>query len=275
MFNRRNDESHVFFDDTITENSKSVNINRKGGPRDSQVKGLFKFIPYKYFISAVEQKELLFSSPLCWDDPYDYMFYANPQMNIVSNPRLEVSCFCTSCQHVKDEEAMWRFYGMDYIRIEYNLKTLIKTLEHFAIINHKKGNDIFFYIVPIDYSMGKEQLKKKYKEKKNQYSSLEECLECLSLKRTAYEYEREVRIFAIGNKLYNEKNKKHFKISNVEYDNNLIGSIYLPPLPAIKYDDIKYNYYDNIQTMQNAAIKEKLKVFFNKRKIHQSRLYSK
>lgn len=264
-------KSHVYLSDAIRENKVSITLlddNKKA--KIAQQTSLFRYVRYDYFVSNVKNKTLTFTSPTCWDDPCDYLLYANPHIKIDGMPKVEIACLCTSYKSMKDEEPTWRLYGMDYVRIEMSFFKLVDYLEKIA--EGAYPNEITFYITVIDYSKGKEGIKNIYKSYKNSYHSVEECLYFLSFKRAAFEYEREVRIFAVGKDLYKDS-PQVYATTGMEYTNQLVRSIYLPPLKPIRYNDPRHDYYNKIQEAHNLGLKKRLKDLIPGCNVSQSGLY--
>lgn len=285
-------KSHVFHADNIKENPKSINLllcdkNRGTGFIEDgrRLDSLFHFMKCTDLVEEILSNELTLKSPLCWDDPYDYLFYENFEIQERSN--IEFACLCFSYNKLKDEDALWRIYDENFVRVEFELKALIDKLEEIAKDERNRIKKFYFAAMCYNYldkngkyqDYGKRSMKKRHKECENRYESVEQFISHMCCKRKAFQYEKEIRLFAVGDNLYKEKEKRIVRVGGFEYNKKIIKSVNLPPLHPVKYDSPRYKYYEQMQNSFNKGLRDVLKKAFGKRsgtkhpQISQSQLY--
>lgn len=227
------------------------------------------YIPFSRFTVALEKSELNFPSPIKWLDPYESLFYEENVM--IGDEFIDIRCLCTTYESVDGEESAWaRGGGINgkMIRVSYKYHELCKVLDRIAQENH-----CLFFISICDYSQSKDNLQKKNKPC---YTSLADYVKTMSLKRKAFTYENELRIFAV----FKNTNKLRsplpvvfsFKLNANDYQ-NMIATVCLPPLKPFPRDDERNKHYEELQDIENKGIKEKLSILLHGVKIVQSRLY--
>jgi hypothetical protein len=133
-------------------------------------------------------------------------------------------------------------------------------------------NTCQFYLSVADYSQSKDNML--VSNIKTMYSSIEKYIKLMSLKRKAFAYENELRIFAVFEGIKQPLNNvESFKLCSKKYS-EIINHITLPPLQPNK-SIIKVFDYDKLQEAKNAPIKKMLEESLPIVKIQESRLYSK
>ena len=221
-----------------------------------------RYTKFSYF----NKNELVFIPLDKWEDPYETLFYVGNNIN--NNLDIQLACMCCTYERVEGEEASWKrsmFNGAtDIIRISYNYNALCQVLDDIG-----KQTGLTFYITVVDYSNSIEQLKG---VKSPVFKSIEEYISYLTLKRKAFTYENELRIFVVGSKLDFDVNGI-LKIKVPAGYSNLYDFITLPPLKPICRDNVLHDFYSELQFLENLPLRKKLEGQFPSNIIHQCRLY--
>lgn len=221
-----------------------------------------RYIRFCYF----NQDELVFIPLDKWEDPYETLAYVGNDIN--NNLNIQLACMCCTYERVEGEEASWKRSMCngytDIIRISYNFQSLCQALD--CIGNE---NDVRFYVTVADYSNSIEQLKG---IKNHSFASEEEYISYLTLKRKAFAYENELRIFVVGNQLNFDKNGV-LKLKLPKGDGGMYEAITLPPIKPFSREQAKYDYYSELQFIENLNLRRELEKIFPSGNIHQCRLY--
>ncbi len=252
-----------------------------------------RYIRFRYFKNEILNNKLFFISPLLWKDPYETVFFENNMQ--IGNDKYNVWCICTTYESVFNEESAWKRSGVGLdicntddkiVRVSYHFDKFCELLEQ---ISGFYQNKVEFYISIIDYSQSKDTLIKK---NVSQIKSLDEYLNLLSLKRKAFFYEYEMRIFAVvkDKDFYNNNDKnstrncedKVNELFEAELGNNsplklsdAVFSVTMPPLEPFKRTDVRFEIYDKLQDLDNLDLRVQLKKLFSTpRIVQQSRLYT-
>ena len=193
---------------------------------------LYKYMPLERALEMLTNRALWFSNPTIWKDPFEKRFIENVyDVDGVPKPfpwKNRVYCMCAT--QTATSEAYWNTYSAQEIgvSIKFNRETLLDELDHLAAA----GNRI--YIGKVEYqktqvikgslsgnvflnptgkkllNLGKEELK----------------VRLLLLKRLAYQYENELRIFIVRDKVAKQTGTTlKYSISNTD----LIDSITIDP----------------------------------------------
>lgn len=176
------------------------NIYRLGKRTEKQTHSLYKYMNVQRAIEFLETGQYYFVEPTLWADPYEKLFYTADYSNIGFIPR---QCFCTCLTHNISSEAAWKMYRSNSggiadrtIRLEFNKSALFKILE---------GNckDMKFYFGNVNYEFTTKEINNlplvssldyaKYFSEFNE----EKFLHLLLIKRKAFQYESEIRLFVL------------------------------------------------------------------------------
>lgn len=226
-------------------------------------KGTHRFNVHRYTkFSYFNKDELVFLPLDKWDDPYETLFYVGN--DVKNNLDIQIACLCCTFERVEGEEAAWKrsTYNCNepVIRISYNYNALCDALELIA-----NQYDVEFYLTIADYSNSIEQLKG---ARGISFTSKEEYINYLTLKRKAFAYENELRIFAVGKDLPWVNDICKFTIPD---DTSLYDAITLPPLMPLSKSDPRP--YSEEQFLDNLSIRQNLESSFPSYKIYQCHLY--
>jgi hypothetical protein len=204
---------------------------------------IFKYIPYKHLLGDITNNRITFVSPRMWEDTLETRYYKLPNYNKLSFNEPDVFCMCLTSKQAENEDAFWHRYAPqndELLKVHYNIKEFFNLLDKFASNNNLKvyvGEAIYVYktqVLAITPTKNSLFFPQKF--------DVEHYLSLMSLKRVAYNYENEIRIFIVsGDSGFN---------SNVIYQNgDLLQVDYIAsackPHPHI--DQIRLSPYPQIQ----------------------------
>lgn len=176
-------------------------------------KTIFKYMPFSYFMSClgfdkngnrdISKQYIYFQEPSQWTDQYESRFYNADYQSILhidnqKTPKLYACCFSNE----KNSAAAWKIYeGIGTLNFCIQLEIGRKDL----LVELCKNQDFDFYEGLIDYSLSDIQInqlhlnngKSKFRKFYNGIFELENYLSLLLIKRKAFDFEKEFRIFMI------------------------------------------------------------------------------
>ena len=251
--------------------TKLINCN-------SYVNALYKYMTVSRVIEMLENKShcLGFVSPEKWYDPYETKFL-NTDYSIFNNykqPR--IYCLCARMDNL-NEEASWKIYKKGdepLLRMSINTNELLLSIKDFAV-KHRCN----VYFSKVDYRLKRKEIDNLHLPSSPYYHEFfdnfntEQYIKIMSLKRMAFSYESEYRIFIVPTD--NTLISKHVK------DNVLFVPINLKMIkrftfnPANKLNDNLESklYYAKYKAEFN-YIKNKIKSLYPDATIYKSTLYS-
>lgn len=178
---------------------------------------VFKYMTIDAFLASLYSGTWRFFEPSKWNDKYEQRFYCanyhNPQSSAIAQ-----LLYATCVTKDKNNEAAWKVYsqgkglGMHCLQLELDIVELRKQLEATEFRYEEKK---------VKYLSDKEILELHKKNSKN-YSkyfnpfTFESYIELLTLKREAFTYEQEIRLFLIpydGGRRNSGKKATHKDIS--------------------------------------------------------------
>lgn len=183
---------------------------------------LFRYQNYKLFNAALANNEMVFVSPKKWPDPFESYLFQDPIT--IGKYTFHIACCCFTYDWVESEEAAWLRSGdiQQTVRVEYDFEALCDALRKVS------GYDFYFSVV--DYSQSRENI---LSLKKRIPASLDEYLNLMSLKRKAYTYEHELRLFIVSKDSLPQKHDGNNVIDGLHPINinlqSVILSACLPP----------------------------------------------
>ena len=253
---------------TITISSNLYNgykhIHMLNGYNFPTVKAtVFKYMPLNRFIANVDNQELVFVSPELWYDPFEQLYY---RTDYSSHSYLleDIACLCLSEKSSTNEDASWRVYAdssKKAVRISINIDKLLTMLENYATTN---GFEV--YIGQVNYEFEKAEIQGLHKRSSLYYNtffpnpmSREHYLSLMLLKRSAFKYENEVRIFLVKDKI--SFNNELLCIHCDYKANSLITNIMLSPYPPIRErDDLAFKVRQKLNNIESNELKRTLQV---------------
>ena len=239
----------------------------------AQIDTLYKYMPYDRLMSCVANSELAFVSPATWVDPFERRFWKT-DYNRYNYTGPEIACMCLTTKFSTNEEAAWKMYAdskSKALRISFNVKQLLDTLESYAQTNY-----CAIYIGKAIYSLERKEIVGLHNKKDSEFFpehdfSLEHYLTLMCLKRKAFAFENEVRIFIVKDNL--PWNGDIIKIP-VKIDRNLIPRIMIGPLTPFANNDPRKSLYNTIQSVESGVYKQRLGNAIQGCDVKQSQLYT-
>lgn len=249
-------------------------LNGYSLPKDKST--VFKYMPLDRFVKSVDKKELVFVSPETWYDPFEQLYYGI-DCSSRGYATEDIVCMCVSEKSTTNEDACWRVYAGENrksVRISIEQEVLLHLLDDYAGTN---GFEV--YIGKVDYSFNRKDIKGLHNSKAAGYDeyfpdamSREHYLSLMLLKRKAFKYENEVRIFLVKDKI-DFKGDKLLRIPCDYNGNCIISNVMLSPYPPVRNnDDIAYAVREKLNKAESDEIKKVLSDKLGCR-IQQSMLY--
>lgn len=170
-------------------------------------KSIYKYMNLETALISLKSGKLRFSQISEWTDEYEKRFYNADYSKLGikkdCTPKLYACCFTTQ----KASEAAWKTYtygknglGHVCVKFELRLEKLRESLETYA-----KNNSYKVYESQMNYHYTDETIGELHKIENREYKrffkafSLASYLSLLSIKRPAFAYEKEIRIFMVPN----------------------------------------------------------------------------
>lgn len=188
---------------------------------------LHRYMPLEYALKTLNNKQLWFSNPVTWKDPFEKRFiearYNDNGKETDFIWKDQVFCICMT--QTLTSEAYWNTYTHQQIGIEFRIEK-VKLLDELR--RYTRQYDI--YIGKVEYmkiaDIKRELGKIPFQAPVPKIKSPEWYARLLLLKRIAYKYEDEIRIIIV------KKNKTKELGINLDYqcrNTELIRSILLAP----------------------------------------------
>lgn len=206
-------DSTIFFSRRETSPERQTAYTIAGAKIQSADKMLykrvFKYMTVEAFLLSLYGRSWRFQEPSKWDDKFEQRFYC-ANYKIAGAAGNTPQLFATCVTRAKNSEAAWKVYahgqglGAHCLQLEIDiaeLRTQLRASHHIIVekqVNYKDER----YILDL------------HKKRSKNYSTyfngftLEKYIELLALKRDAYQYEQEVRLFVIPNKSISTRNKR-------------------------------------------------------------------
>lgn len=240
-------------------------------------KYLYKYVRYSSFIDSVRSHRLVFVSPNLWQDPWECVYYETDYCSY-NYIRPQIACLCTTENATENEYAAWKLYVNNpqdkSLRISLNVDNLLFQLNDYAINNHCQ-----VYIGKMIYEFERGEIQQLHTDNnkffKDQFffSPFTDInyLSLMCLKRKAFKYENEVRIFIVKqNALYENNNN----IISVTVDfSKVVKKIVIAPLHPYEYGDPRRNRYTDFAKIEHEALKESIKEVICSASVYRSILY--
>lgn len=248
-------------------------LNDYSFPKDKST--VFKYMPLNRLLNFVKSNQLVFVSPESWYDPFEQLYHG---IDCSSRGYIteDIACMCVSEKSSTNEDACWRVYSESNdktVRISIEQSVLLDLLENFAA---KNGYEV--YIGKVNYLFEKQDIKNLHVISNPNHAAYfpdkmtrEHYLSLMLLKRKAFQYENEVRIFLVKDKIVFSNNL--LKIVCDYKKLGLVSNVVLSPYPPIREQgDFAYKVREKINKIESDQIKRELKDLLGCR-IQQSQLY--
>ena len=238
---------------------------------------IFKYMPLERFVKAVDNHELVFVSPESWYDPFEQLYFGI-DCSLRGYPTEDIACMCVSEKSSTNEDASWKVYAGSNdksVRIFIEQDKLLSLLEGYAADN---GFEV--YIGKVVYSFEKKEIKKLHVASSPHHDVFfpsamkrEHYLSLMLLKRSAFSYENEVRIFLVKDSITFDTNKL-LKIDCDYKATGIVSNVMLSPYPPVREkEDMAFRVRQKMNNLESEEIKKTLNDKLGCR-IQQSQLYN-
>ena len=235
----------------------------------------FKYMPLDRFVSSVEKGVFVFVSPALWKDPFERMYFG-VDCSAHGYQTEDIACLCVSEKSSTNEDASWKVYadnGGKVVRLSIDRTLFLDMVDDYA---EENGYEV--YIGKAQYGYEKKEIMDLYKPGSPDYSLFfpstmerKHYLSVMTLKRSAFEYENEFRVFLVRDKIPYEKGLVKIPC---EYElSGLITDIVLSPYPVLPMDkDLVHSVRARMNRLESDELKRILSGLVGCR-VRQSRLY--
>lgn len=169
---------------------------------DSFVNTLFKYMSAGRVLDFLEKKkhQIGFVSPEKWQDPYEIKYLNTDYTALNGYKQPKVFCFCARMDNL-NEEASWKIYKKEnepLLRLSINTLRFLLNIDSFA-----KANMCDVYFSKVDYKLKRTEIDELYLPSSSYYHEFfddfddKKYVKVMSLKRRAFKYENEYRIFIV------------------------------------------------------------------------------
>lgn len=236
----------------------------------------YKYMPWKRLHEMLSRKEMVFVNPSLWNDPYEVK-YLNTDYSALGYSQPKIFCFCVRNDN-ENEEASWKIYQTNepdnpLIRISINAQPFLKSLKESA---QKLGYTI--YMAKVSYRFKQKEINELYKRDNKYFNEYfdnfneEKYIRLLSVKRKAFKYEQEIRLFLVPQQKAIVPNENLLRIG-IDIS-SFIRFTYEPLHRKYKEEsDEEYKKIVDRYEGQKESIRKQLKHFDSKIKLYRSTLY--
>lgn len=225
-------------------------------------------------VGEILNGKVRFDSPMRWYDPFEKLFYKEPVT--INGKKHYVACLCFMYDVNRGEESMWNVHAYNSSNTQPSDVVVRATLDMKELCERlfKSNPNVTFYLAPVNYSFSRGEILKRWKSTKDKpYSNIEDFIDDMLLKRSAFSYENEIRLFSVSESEQQYEIKGSFRNLYIKNGKKIINSVTLPPLP-IK-DPEKYTQKDYKKQLDQEGLKLKWELHEQNysSRILQSRLY--
>lgn len=236
----------------------------------------YKYMPWKRLHEMLSRKEMVFVNPSLWNDPYEVK-YLNTDYSALGYLQPKIFCFCVRNDN-ENEEASWKIYQTNepdnpLIRISINAQPFLKSLKESA---QKLGYTI--YMAKVSYRFKQKEINELYKRDNKYFNEYfdnfneEKYIRLLSVKRKAFKYEQEIRLFLVPQQKAIVPNENLLRIG-IDIS-SFIRFTYEPFRRKYKEEsDEEYKRFIDMYDRQKESIRKQLRCFNSKFKLYRSTLY--
>lgn len=256
-------------DSKIEERPNTIFVNC-----DSFQGKIFKYMPLSRVLEMLREKKITFVYPKLWHDPYEIK-YLNTDYHSLKYKQNKIFCLCARMDNT-NQEASWRIYSNGrepLFRVSIDTPKLIRCLETFA-----DAHDCNLYVSKINYKHTTKEINELHKPGNPLFqvffNNMDELkyIKLMSLKRPAFSYENEVRLFLAPKRpdaLFDSDMLK------VDIDFSIFSRFTIEPCDRIVDEEDLYSRlqrarYDAVKKVAKEAIRE----LYPEAKIYRSILYS-
>lgn len=169
---------------------------------DKIVNTLYKYMPASRVLDIIEKEphQIGFVSPDLWYDPYETKFLNTDYTMLDGYKQPKIYCFCARMDNL-NEEASWKIYKKEnepLLRLSIRTSDFLLSLDKFA-----REHTCDLYFSKVDYKLKKKEIDGLYLPSSPYFHDYfdgfndKQYVRVMSLKRWAFNYENEYRIFVI------------------------------------------------------------------------------
>lgn len=262
----------------VTEDQLKRTLSLKLINCDGFVNTLYKYMSASRVLDILEKDphQIGFVTPDRWYDPYETKYLNTDYTVLGGYKQPKIFCFCARMDNF-NEEASWKIYKKDnepLLRLSIHTINFLFSLDKFA-----KENDCDLYFSKVDYRLKKAEIDTLYKLSSPYYHEFfdnfnnDQFVKVMSLKRRAFSYENEYRIFIIPKSQDAIKDHLIDGVLHVPISVDMIKQFTLYPASKTKeslvsqIEKAKYN-------AECKLIKERIVKVYPNAKVFRSTLYS-
>ena len=240
-------------------------------PKDKDT--FFKYMPLERFVGSVDKGEFVFVSPLTWKDPFERMYF-NVDCSAHDYLTEDIACLCVTEKSSTNEDASWKAYadhGEKAVRLSIHRENFLRMIDDYA---QAEGYEV--YIGKAQYGFEKKEIMNLHapdspyhdlffpeKMERMHYLSV------MTLKRSAFEYENEFRVFLVKDKIDYKNGLVKIPCDWTE----LVTDVVLSPYPVLPAEmDLVHSVRARMNKLESDELKRILHDLVGCR-IRQSRLY--
>lgn len=223
-----------------------------------------------------EPHQIGFVSPEKWYDPYETKFLNTDYTKLNGYEQPKIYCFCARMDN-RNEEASWKIYKKEN---EPLLRMSIRTIDFLLCLDKfAKEHECDLYFSRVDYRLKKKEIDELYLPSSPYYHEFfddfndKQYVKVMSLKRWAFGYENEYRIFIIPR---NQDAIKDYMKDGVLFVPVSVEMILrFTFYPANKSNESLASQIDKAKyEAEYKLIKERLSSLYPEAKVYKSNLYS-
>ena len=169
---------------------------------DRFVNTLYKYMPASRVLDIIEKEthQIGFVSPDLWYDPYETKFLNTDYSTLNGYKQPKIYCFCARMDNL-NEEASWKIYKKEnepLLRLSIRTIDFLLSLDKFA-----REHTCDLYFSKVDYKLKRKEIDGLYLPSSPYFHEYfdgfndKQYVRVMSLKRWAFNYENEYRIFVI------------------------------------------------------------------------------
>lgn len=231
----------------------------------------YKYMPLSRVLQMLENRKMAFIYPKLWNDSYEIK-YLNTDFSKYGYHQDKLYCLCVRNDNL-NQEASWKIYKEPQdplIRLSINAIKLMQNVASFS-----KKNNAKVYFSKMDYKLTTKEINDLYKCSSPFYEQyiqdMDELkyIKLMSLKRNAFSYENERRIFLVV-----DKNIYTDNILNIDIDLDIFTRFTINPCDRIKDNNIKSTIQLAAYKATNKVIADAIKKYYPEAKIYSSSLYN-
>ncbi len=245
---------------------------------NSFVNTLYKYMTASRVLDILEKEphQMGFVSPEKWYDPYETKYLNTDYTKLNGYKQPKIYCFCARMDN-RNEEASWKIYKKEN---EPLLRISIRTIDFLSYLDKfVKEHECDLYFSRVDYRFKKKEIDELYLPSSPYYHEFfddfndKQYVKVMSLKRWAFGYENEYRIFIIPRNQDAIKDYLKDGVLFVPVSVEMISRFTF--YPANKSNKSLSSQIDKAKyEAEYKLIKERLSSSYPEAKVYKSNLYS-